>query len=81
MKGITWCDFLGIFIMVIDHEGELRVLAINVNEFNESQEFYTIISSFQICKPNTFICNRRLIQHTNKKNQSSMLKDYIIVMA
>lgn len=37
LNGILWCDFLGFFIMVIDADGKLHILAVNVNQFNEAQ--------------------------------------------
>ena len=31
VHGLTWADFLGIFIMTINHSGELKVLAVSIN--------------------------------------------------
>jgi hypothetical protein len=34
VNGIIWADFIGTFIALINHNGELLVLAISINEFN-----------------------------------------------
>ena len=31
VHGLTWADFLGIFILTINHSGELKVLAVSIN--------------------------------------------------
>lgn len=35
--GVIWVDFLGQFLIVITSPGLLRVIAINVNQYNECQ--------------------------------------------
>lgn len=31
VEGIVWADFIGIFVLVINHKGYMQLLAININ--------------------------------------------------